>query len=64
MTKTRFLEFIHDYILKMFTGSEIIGEEVSSVRDNIIAQGDNGSVKVKFSRDDNYRIIIKRGEKI
>ena len=30
MVKSRFLEFVHDYILKMFTGSEIIGEEESS----------------------------------
>ena len=32
MNKTRFLEFVHDYILKMFTGSEIIGEEESDSR--------------------------------
>ena len=62
MNKTRFLEFIHDYILKMFTGSEIIGEEESSTRDNIVAQSDSGGVKVKFSREDNYRVIIKRAQ--
>ena len=56
MVKSRFLEFVHDYILKMFTGSEIIGEEESSSRDNIIAQGEAGAIKVKFSRTDNYRI--------
>ncbi len=62
MNKTRFLEFVHDYILKMFTGSSIIDEEVSSPRDNIVAQADGGAVKIKFSRDDNYRIIIKRAQ--
>ena len=62
MNKARFLEFVHDYILKMFTGSDIVGEEVSSPRDNIVAQGDGGAVKVKFSREDNYRVLIKRAQ--
>lgn len=62
MLKPRFLEFVHDYILKMFTGSDIIGEEPSSPRDNIVAQGDSGAVKIKFSREDNFRIIIKRAQ--
>ncbi len=62
MNKTRFLEFVHDYILKMFTGSSIIGEEESSIRDMIVAQGDSGAVKVKFSREDKFRIIIKRAQ--
>ena len=62
MNKTRFLEFVHDYILKMFTGSEIADEEPSSSRDNIVAQGENGGVKVKFCREDNYRVIIKRAQ--
>ena len=62
MIKSRFLEFVHDYILKMFTGSEIVGEEPSTLRDNIIAQGEYGSIKVKFDRADDYRIIIKRAQ--
>ena len=62
MNKTRFLEFVNDYILKMFTGSSIIDEEPSSPRDNIVAQADGGAVKVKFSREDNYRVIIKRAQ--
>ena len=62
MVKSRFLEFVQDYILRMFTGSEVVGEEESSPRDNIIAQGDSGSIKVKFDRTDNYRIIIKRAQ--
>ena len=62
MNKAKFLEFVHDYILKMFTGSDIVGEEESSTRDNIVAQGDAGAVKVKCSRTDNYRVIIKRAQ--
>ncbi len=62
MNKPRFLEFVHDYILKMFTGSEIVEEEPSSPRDNIVAQAENGGVKIKFSRNDNYRVIIKRAQ--
>ncbi len=62
MVKSRFLEFVHDYILKMFTGSEIVGEEESSPRDFIVAQGESGGVKIKFSREDNYRILIKRAQ--
>ena len=60
MNKSRFLEFVNSYVLKLFTGSEIIGEENSSPRDNIVAQGEYGSVKIKFNRDDDYRIIVKR----
>ena len=62
MNKNRFMEFVQDYILKMFTGSSVIGEEESSIRDNIVAQGDSGAVKVKFSREDNFRVIIKRAQ--
>ena len=62
MNKSRFLEFVDSYILKMFTGSEIIGEETSSNRDNCVAQGDGGSIKIKFSRSDPYRIIVKRAQ--
>lgn len=62
MNKSRFLEFVDNYILKMFTGSEIIGEELSSPRDNCVAQGDAGSIKIKFSRSDPYRIIVKRAQ--
>ena len=62
MNKNRFLEFVHDYILKMFTGSEIVGEEPSSLRDNCVAQGDGGAIKIKFSRGDNYRLIVKRAQ--
>ena len=62
MKKSLFLDFLKDNILTMFTGSEIVGEEISTPRDNCIAQGDAGAVKIKFSRNDNYRIIIKRAQ--
>lgn len=62
MNKSRFIEFVHDYILKMFTGSEIVGEEVSSPRDNCVAQGESGGIKIKFTREDNYRLLIKRAQ--
>lgn len=62
MNKSRFIEFVNDYILKMFTGSEIIGEEVSSPRDNCVAQGESGGIKIKFTREDNYRLLIKRAQ--
>lgn len=62
MNKSRFLEIVNDYILKMFTGSEIVGEEESSPRDNCVAQADGGAIKIKFSREDNYRIIVKRAQ--
>lgn len=62
MKKSLFLDFLKDNILTLFTGSEIIGEEVSSPRDNCVAQGEAGAIKIKFSRKDNYRIIIKRAQ--
>ena len=50
MKKNQFLDFLKDNILTLFTGSEIIGEEPSSPRDNCVAQGDSGSIKIKFKR--------------
>jgi len=60
MDKIKFAEFIKTNILSMFTGSEIVGEEPSSVRDALVAQGTGGSLLVKFSRNDEYRYQIKR----
>lgn len=60
MKKERFLTFIEDNILSMFTGSEIIGEEESTPRDACVAQGAGGALLVKFKRSDNYRFVIKR----
>lgn len=62
MNKTSFMDFLQNVILPLFTGSEITGEEPSSPRDNCVAQGDNGAIKVKLKREDNYRIIVKRAQ--
>ena len=56
------MNFLQDDVLPLFTGSEIIGEEPSSSRDNCVAQGDGGAIKIKFKRTDNYRIIVKRAQ--
>lgn len=60
MEKSKFIEFLQENILTLFTGSEIFGEEPSSVRDTLVVQGAGGSIQVKFEKTDDYRIIIKR----
>ena len=60
MDKIKFAEFIKSNILSMFTGSELVGEEPSTVRDALVAQGAGGSLLVKFNRNDEYRYQIKR----
>ena len=60
MQRERFISFLHDNILSMFTGSDIVGEEPSSVRDACVAQGAGGTLLVKFRRSDATRFIIKR----
>jgi len=60
MNKEQFAEFIQDNILSIFTGSEIIGEEPSTSRDSLVAQGSSGSLLVKFNKNDDYRYQIKR----
>lgn len=60
MDKLQFAEFIKDNILSIFTGSEIIGEEPSTSRDSLVAQGSSGSLLVKFNKNDDYRYQIKR----
>lgn len=60
MEKPQFVEFLKENILPIFTGSEISGEEESSPRDALVAQGVGGSILVKFRKSDNYRVIIKR----
>ena len=44
----------------MFTGSEISSIEDSTPRDAIVAQGAGGTMMVKFSKADTYRLVIKR----
>lgn len=60
MDKIKFAEFIRTNILSIFTGSDIVGEEPSSPRDALVAQGSGGSLLVKFSKNDDYRYQIKR----
>ena len=60
MKKERFITFLEDNVLSMFTGSEIIGEEESGLRDACVALGSGGTLLVKFSRNDTSRFIIKR----
>ena len=60
MRKEQFIEFVENNILSLFTGSEIAGEEPSTPRDSIIAQGLGGSVLIKCKKTDDYRLNIKR----
>ena len=60
MTKQEFIAFLEDNVLSIFTGSAIEGEEESSPRDILVAQGSGGSILVKQSKKDDYRFIIKR----
>lgn len=60
MEKPKFIEFVKENILPIFTGSEIIGEEASTNRDALVAHGASGSILVKFRKTDDYRLVIKR----
>lgn len=60
MKRERFIQFLQDNILSLFTGSEIVGEEESGPRDACVAQGAGGTMLVKFNREDEIRFIIKR----
>jgi len=60
MKRERFIQFLQDNILSMFTGSDIVGEEESGPRDACVAQGSGGTLLVKFNRSDESRFIIKR----
>ena len=60
MKRERFITFLQDNILSLFTGSEIAGEEESGPRDACVAQGTGGTILVKFNRSDESRFIIKR----
>ena len=60
MKRERFVNFLQDHILSMFTGSEIVGEEESGPRDACVAQGNGGTLLIKFNRTDSTRFVIKR----
>ncbi len=60
MEKLEFIEFLKTNVLSIFTGSEIVGEEPSTPRDALVALGSGGSLLVKFRRNDEFRLVIKR----
>ncbi len=60
MEKQQFIEFLQANVLSIFTGSEIVGEEPSTSRDGLVALGAGGSLLVKFNKEDEERIVIKR----
>lgn len=62
MTKEVFIKYVQELVLPLFTGSYIAGEDVSSNRDNEVAQGASGTMLVKPHKEDEYRLIIKRSQ--
>jgi hypothetical protein len=62
MDKQHFLVFLENNVLSLFTGSEVVGEEVSSPRDACVAQGGGGALLVKFHKSDDYRFVVKRAQ--
>lgn len=62
MDKISFTSMITDIVLPLFTGSQIIGEEPSSSRDFEAAQGPNGTMLIKPTKADEYRLIIQRNQ--
>ena len=62
MTKEQFINLTKNVILPLFTGAQIVGEEISSGRDSEVAQGANGAMLLKPNKQDEYRLIIKRNQ--
>lgn len=60
MNKEKFLSYVESIILPLFTGSSIAGEVESNSRDNEVALGNGGTVLIKPSKNDEYRLILKR----
>ncbi len=60
MEKQAFQNYVKNIILPMFTGSVVIGEVESNARDNEVALGPGGTVLIKPSKNDEYRLILKR----
>lgn len=61
MEKERFYKLINKLILPLFTGSFLVGEEESSARDSEVAYGKQNTLLVKANKNDDYRLVIKRG---
>lgn len=60
MEKETFLNYVQDLILPLFTGSTISGEVESNARDSEVALGPGGTVLIKPSKNDEYRLVLKR----
>jgi len=60
MEKEVFISYVKTMIMPLFTGSAIIGEEESSSRDNEVALGTGGTILIKPTKNDEYRLILKR----
>ena len=60
MDKQTFLKYVQNMILPMFTGSSIAGEVESNSRDNEVALGPGGTVLIKPTKNDEYRLVLKR----
>ena len=60
MEKLAFQNYVKNIILPMFTGSVVIGEVESNARDNEVALGPGGTVLIKPTKNDEYRLILKR----
>lgn len=61
MEKEKFYRVVNKLILPLFTGSYLVGEEESSARDFEVAYGKQNTLLIKPSKNDDYRVIIKRG---
>ena len=61
MEKSKFYQVINKLILPLFTGSSLVGEEPSSPRDLEVAIGRQKNLCIKANKNDEYRILIKRG---
>ena len=62
MVKTEFYNILQKLVLPLFTGSYIDGEEESSPRDSEVAIGKKNSLLIKPSKQDEYRLVLKRGQ--
>ncbi|MGN1227439.1 MAG: hypothetical protein ACI4TX_02225, partial [Christensenellales bacterium] len=60
MQKQEFVELVQNIIIPLFTGSELEGEEESTIRDAEVAQGSGGTILCKPKKTDEYRLVIKR----
>lgn len=62
MEKQDFYDIVEKFIIPLFTGSYLVGEMESSPRDLEVALGKGGTVLLKPSKVDTYRLVLKRGQ--